>query len=134
MATSASTPNMSAKEQYQALLAQMAIIQAQAEREEHEEREQVEREEQEHTEQEEHEKIEAARVAAEREEAQKARRATKWAEKRKAAEEAVEEAEVVVVNGPSEEARLKKRARTAESHVGPDGEPEMEAAETACKR
>ena len=46
----------------------------------------------------------------------------------------MEEAEVVVVDGPSEEARPKKRARAAESHVGPDGEPEMEAAETACKR
>ena len=72
MATSASTPNMSAKEQYQALLAQMANIQAQAEREEHEKRE-----EQEHTEQEEHEKIEAARVAAEREEVRKVLRAAK---------------------------------------------------------
>ena len=28
----------------------------------------------------------------------------------------------------------KKRARTAESNMGPDGEAEMEAAEAACKR
>ena len=61
-------------------------------------------------------------------------RATKQAEKWKAVAEAMEEAEVVVVDGPSEEARPKKRARTAESHAGPDGEPEMEAAQTACKR
>ena len=46
----------------------------------------------------------------------------------------MEEAEVVVVDGPSEEARPKKRAKMAESNAGPDGEPEMEAAETACKR
>ena len=131
MASSASTPNMSAKEQYQALLAQMAVIQAQAKCEEQEEREQVEREEWEHAE---CKKIEAARVAAEREEVWKAQRAAKKAEKQKAVEEAMEEAEVVVVDGPSEEARLKKRARTAESHAGPDREPEMEAAETACKR
>ena len=130
MAASASTPNMSAKEQYQALLAQMAVIQAQAECEERKERGRVKREERECAEQEEHEKIEAARVAAEREEVQKARRAAKRAEKWKA----TEEAEVVVVDGPSEEVRLKKRARTAKSHAGPDGEPEMEAAETACKR
>ena len=129
MATSASTPTMSAKEHAQALMAQLAIVQAQAEREEREEREQVEREEWEHTEREEHEKIEAARVAAEKEEAWKAWRATKKAEKWKAMEEAE-----VVVDGPNEEARLKKRARTAESHAGPNREPEMEAAETACKR
>ena len=49
-------------------------------------------------------------------------------------EEAVEEAEVVVVDGSSEEARPQKRAKMAESNTGPDGEPEMEAAETACKR
>ena len=134
MATSASTPNMSTKEQYQTLLAQTAVIQAQAKHKEHKEREQVKREEREHAEQEEREKIEAARVAAKREEVWKAWRAAKRAEKRKAAEEAAEEAEVVVVDGPSEEVRLKKRARTAESHAGPDGEPEMEAAETACKR
>ena len=73
-------------------------------------------------------------MAAEREEARKARRAAKRAEKQKAAEETMEEAEMVVVDGPSEEARPKKRVRTAESHAGPDGEPEMEAAETACKR
>ena len=73
-------------------------------------------------------------MAAEREEVWKAWRATKRAEKQKAVEEAVEEAEVVVVDGPSEEARPKKRVRTAESHAGPDGEPEMEAVETACKR
>ena len=62
------------------------------------------------------------------------RRAAKRAEKWKAAEVAVEEAEVVVADGPSEEVRPKKRARTAESHAGPDRELEMEAAETACKR
>ena len=73
-------------------------------------------------------------MAAEREEVWKAQRAAKRAEKRKAAEEAMEEAEVVVVDGPSEEARPKKRARTAESHAGPNGEPEMETAEAACKR
>ena len=73
-------------------------------------------------------------MAAEKEKAQKVRRATKPAEKQKATEEVVEEEEVVVVDGPSEEARPKKRARTAESNVGPDGELEMEAAETACKR
>ena len=73
-------------------------------------------------------------MAAEREEAWKVWRAAKKAEKWKAMEETMEEAEVVVVDGPSEEARPKKQARTAESHVGPDGELEMEAAETACKR
>ena len=125
MAASASTPNMSAKEQYQALLAQMAVIQAQAELKEREERERVEREERERTEREEREKIEAARVAAEREEAQKARRATKRAEKRKAVEEAMEEAEVVVVDGPSEEVRLKKKSKDCRVPCGPDGEPEM---------
>ena len=40
----------------------------------------------------------------------------------------------MVVEGHSEIPRPKKRARTAKSHVGPDGEPEMEAAEAACKR
>ena len=78
--------------------------------------------------------MEAARVAAEREEVRKVWRATKRAEKQKAVEEAMEEAEVVVMDGPSEEARPKKRAKTAESNVGPNGEPEMEAVETACKR
>ena len=52
----------------------------------------------EHTEWEEHEKVEAARVAAEKEEAWKAWRAMKRAEKWKAVEQAVEEAEVVVVD------------------------------------
>ena len=61
-------------------------------------------------------------------------RAAKRAEKWKAAEEVVEEEVVVVVDGPSEEARPKKRARTAESNTGPEGEPEMEAVEAACKR
>ena len=42
--------------------------------------------------------------------------------------------EVVVVDGPSEEPRARKRARTAESNTGPNGEPEMKAAETACKQ
>ena len=42
--------------------------------------------------------------------------------------------EVVVVDGPGEEVRPKKRARTAESNAGPNGELEMEAAEAACKR
>ena len=134
MATSASIPNMSAKEQYQALLAQMAVIQAQAEHEEREERERVEREEQEHAEWEEHEKIKAARVAAEKEEAWKARRAAKRAEKQKATEEVVGEEEVEVVDGPGEEARPKKRAKMAESNAGPNGEPEMEAAKVACRR
>ena len=41
---------------------------------------------------------------------------------------------MVMVDGPSEEARPKKRARTAESNAGPDREPEMEAVEAACKR
>ena len=41
---------------------------------------------------------------------------------------------MVVVDGPSEEARPQKRAKTAEVNAGPDGEPEMEAAEAACKR
>ena len=120
---------MSAKEQYQALLAQVAGLQAQAECEEREERERVEREERE-----ERGKLEAARVAAEKEEVWKVWRAAKQAEKWKAVEEAVEEAVVVVVDGPSEEARPKKRAKTAEYNAGPDRELEMEAAETACKR
>ena len=46
----------------------------------------------------------------------------------------MEEAEVVVVDGPSEEVRPQKRARTTEATAGPNGEAEMEAAETACKR
>ena len=73
-------------------------------------------------------------MAAEKEEAQKVWRAAKRAEKQKAVEEAVEEAEVVVVDGPSEEARPQKRAKMAEANGGPKGEPEMEAAEAACKR
>ena len=109
-------------------------MQAQAEHKEHEERERVEREERERTEQEEHEKLEGARVAAEKEEARKVQRAAKQAEKWKAAEEVVGEAEVVVVEGPSEEARPQKRAKMAEVNVGPNGEPEMEAAEAACRR
>ena len=72
-------------------------------------------------------------MAVEKEEAWKAWRAAKWAEKQKAVEEAVEE-EVVVVDGPGEEARPKKWARTAKSNTGPDGELEMKAAEAACKR
>ena len=72
-------------------------------------------------------------MAAEKEEVWKAQRAVQKAEKWKPTEEVVEE-EVVVVDGPGEEARLKKRVRTAESNVGPNGELEMEAAETACKR
>ena len=101
----------------------LKCIQAQAKHEECKERERVEREEWECAEWEEWEKIEAARVAAEREEAWKAWRAAKRAEKWKAMEEAVEEAEVVVVDGPSEEARPKKRVRTAESlgMQGPTG-------------
>ena len=79
-----------------------------------------------HAEREEHEKIEAARVAAEKEEAWKVWRAAKRAEKWKAAEEAVGEDKVVVVDGPSEQL-------TAKSNVGLNGEPEMEAVETACK-
>ena len=133
MASNASIPNMSAKEQYQALPAQVAVMQAQAECKEREERERIEREERERTEQEERAKLEAARVAAEKEEAQKARRAAKRAEKWKAVEEVVEEAEVVVVDGPSEEVRPQKRARTTEANAGPDGEPEMEAAEVDRK-
>ena len=109
-------------------------MQAQAKREEREERERVEREEWEHVEQEEREKLEAARVAAEKEEAQKVQRAAKRAEKRKAMEQVVEEAEVVVVDGPSEEVRPQKRARTTEANAGPNKEPEMEAAEVACRR
>ena len=112
-------------------MAKLAVLQEQAEREE---RERVEREEWECTEQEEREKLEAARVAAEKEEARKARRAAKRAEKRKAAEEVVGEEEVEVVDGPGEETRPKKRSKTVESNAGPDGEAEMEAAETACKR
>ena len=65
-------------------------------------------------------------MAAEKEEARKAWRAVKKAEKQKAAEEPVE--------GPSKEPRPKKKTRTAESNAGPNGELEMEAAETACKR
>ena len=68
-------------------------------------------------------------MAAEKEEARKAWRATKRAEKWKATEEAVGEDKVVVVDGPSEESRPKKRARTAKSNAGPDGEPEK----AACK-
>ena len=134
MASNASSPNMSAKEQYQALLAQVAVMQAQAECEEREERERIVREERECTEQEEHKKLEAARVAAEKEEVWKAQRAVKRAEKWKATEEVVEEAEVEVVEGPSEEARPQKRAKTTEVSVGPNREPEMEAAEVACRR
>ena len=135
MPSNASIPTLSAKEQAEALLAQVALLQAQAKHEEQEEQEQVEREEQEHTEWEEHEKLEAASVAAEKEEAWKAQRATKRAEKWKAAEEEIVEGDkAVVVDGPSKESRPKKRARTAESNAGPNGEPEMEAAETACKR
>ena len=61
-------------------------------------------------------------------------RATKRAEKRKAVEEVVGEEVVEVVDGPGEEARPKKRLKMVESNVGPDGELEIEAAETACKR
>ena len=93
----------------------------------------MEQEEQERTEWEEHERMEAARVAAEKEEVWKAQRAVQKAEKWKAMEEVVEE-EVVVVDGPGDETRPKKRARTTESNVGPNGDLEMEAAETACKR
>ena len=111
-----------------------SVVQAQADRKEQEEQEQVEREEWDHTEQEECEKIEAARVAAEKEEVRKVQRATKGAEKWKATEEVVEGDKVVVVEGPSEEPRPKKRVRTSESNVGPDGEPEMEGVEAECKR
>ena len=62
------------------------------------------------------------------------RRDVKRAEKQKAAEEVIGEEEVEVVDGPGEEARPKKRSKTVESNTGPDGEPEMEAVETACKR
>ena len=134
MASTASTPAMSAKEQAQALLAKLAIIQAQADHEEQKEKEQLKREEHEHAEWEEHEKIKAARVAAEKEEARKAWRAMKRAEKRKAMEEVVGEEEVEVVDGRGDEVRPKKRSKTVESNVGPDGEPEMEAVGTACKR
>ena len=41
---------------------------------------------------------------------------------------------VEVVDGPGEETRPKKRSKTIESNAGPDGEPEMEAAEVACRR
>ena len=134
MASSASTPKMTAREEAQALLAKLAVLQAQAEQEEREQQERLEREEREHAEREERKKIEAARVAAEKEETWKARRAAKRAEKRKAAEEVVGEEEVEVVDGPGEETRPKKRSKTVESNAGPDGEAEMEAAETACKR
>ena len=73
-------------------------------------------------------------MAAEKAEARKVWRAAKRAEKRKATEEVVGEEEVEVVDGPGEEARPKKRAKTAESNTGPNRELEMEAAETACKR
>ena len=73
-------------------------------------------------------------MAAEKEEVQKVWRAVKRAEKQKAVEEAVGEDKVVVVDGPSEESRPRKRVRTAESNTGPNGEPEIEAAEAACKR
>ena len=134
MASSASTPKMMAREEAQALLAKLAVLQVQAEQEEQEQQERLEREECERAEQEEREKIEAARVAAEKEEARKARRAAKRAEKRKATEEVVGEEEVEVVDGPGEEPRPKKRSKTVESNAGPNGEVEMEAAETACKR
>ena len=116
------------------MMAQLAVIQAQAMCEEQEEQERLEREERECAEREEHEKIEAARVAAEKEEARKAQRATKRAEKRKATEEVVGEEELEVVDGPGEEVRPKKRVKTVESNAGPNGELEMEVAETACKR
>ena len=61
-------------------------------------------------------------------------RAAKRAEKWKAMKEAVGEDKMVVVDGPGEDSRPKERARTAKSNAGPDGEPEMEAAEAACKR
>ena len=127
MESTASTPKMSAREEAQALLAKLAVLQAQAECEDREQQERLEREERGHAEWEECEKLEAARVAAEKEEARKAQRAAKRAEKRKAVE-------VEVVDGPREEARPKKRSKTVESNVGPNGEVEMEAAETACKR
>ena len=73
-------------------------------------------------------------MAAEKEEARKAWRATKRTEKWKATVEPVGEDKVVVVDGPSKESKSKKRARTAESNAGPNGELEMEAAETACER
>ena len=125
MPSNASTPVLLAKEWAEALLAQLPIVQAQADYEKQEEWECAEWEE--------HKKIEAARVAAEEEEVQKAQRAAKWAEKWKAAEEVVVEV-VVVVDGPSEEARPKKRAKIAESNVSPDRDREMEAVETACNR
>ena len=78
--------------------------------------------------------MEAARVAAEKEEAQKVWRATKQVEKQKAAEELVGEKEVVEVDGPGDEVRPKKRVKTAEPNMGPDGDLEMEVAETACKQ
>ena len=55
MASSLSIPSMSAKAQAEALMAQLAILQAQAKREEQEEQERVEQEEQEHAEWEEQE-------------------------------------------------------------------------------
>ena len=78
--------------------------------------------------------IRSCKVAAEKEETWKAQRAAKRAEKRKAVEEVVGEEEVEVVDGPGEETRPKKRSKTIESTAGPDGEPEMEAAEVACRR
>ena len=46
----------------------------------------------------------------------------------------MEEDKMVVVDGPNEEPRAKKRARTDKSNAEPDGETEMEAAEVASKR
>ena len=73
-------------------------------------------------------------MAAEKEEVQKAWRAVKRAEKQKAVEEVVGEEEVEVVDGPGDNTRPKNRAKMVESNAGPNGELEMEAAETACKR
>ena len=115
-------------------MAKLAVLQEQAECEEREHQERLEREERERAEWEEREKIEAARVAAEKEETRKAQRAAKRAEKRKATEEVVGEEEVEVMDGPGEETRPKKRSKTVESNAGPNGEPEMEAAEVACRR
>ena len=78
--------------------------------------------------------MEAARLAAEKEEARKMRRAMKKAEKQKATEGPEEQGgKVPVGEGSNETPRPKKRAKTVESNTGPNGETEMEAAETACK-
>ena len=106
------------------MMEQVTKLRAQAEQEEREEWERAEKEER--------ERVEAARLAAEKEEARKARKAAKKAEKQKAAEEP--EVDAGNEGGATEGSKPKKRVKTNEATAGPEDEPEMEAAETACKR